>query len=338
MVSTIFNRVSAAIVTGVAAVASTAGVGLAADMNLKFCTSAGINPSIQPVLYAEKGKFFEKNGLKVELLHMNDSVTGLQAMLAGACDMVYTGAGTGMTAIAKSAPTKLVMSHTPWTEFVFIVQPEIKTMKDLEGKSVGISKVGALNYQATIFAFQQNGVDPNKVQLVSTGGNDSSRAAALVAKQIAGATVNALDGHRAIAGDPKLRMIYDVGSAFRDSFMGTAVFARSDAMAQKPEAVQAAVKALIESSRALQSDLTLTMQQAKASGLAPDAVEAVFPGLINGPAPYYGVDGGLNRKSIESTLVILKDSDAIEKIPTYEQIVEPRFVDAAVKELGAYKK
>ena len=49
-----------------------------------FCTSAGINTAIQPVLYAQSAGLFEKNGVTVERLDLQD----LMVRYAAAADAV----------------------------------------------------------------------------------------------------------------------------------------------------------------------------------------------------------------------------------------------------------
>jgi hypothetical protein len=107
-------------------------------------------------------------------------------------------------------------------------------------------------------------------------------------------------------------------------------------MKSKPQVVQAAVKALIESCRALQSSETLAAQAAEKAGLPAHSIEVANSRLFKADVPYYGVDGGINRKQIEATFQILKDNGDIDKLLTFDQVVDMHYVDQALKELGPY--
>jgi NitT/TauT family transport system substrate-binding protein len=262
----------------------------------------------------------------------------VQGLIAGAADMLYAGAGTGMVAMSRGATIRMVMSHTPWTDYVFVGLASVKSLKDLAGKPVGTSKIGALNHQAATFAFRQEGVDPNSVQWVSSAGNDAVRAQALVAKTISAAVMNGTFATQAMQADSTLHVVYDVGSVFREQFLSTAVFAQSALIKDKPEVVQAAVLALIESSRALQGDKALAIKQAVSSGLTEKVMTPVYDNIFRASQPYYGVDGGLTDAKVNSTIKILTEAGDIGKPMTAADMVDPRFMEAALKQLGPWKK
>lgn len=303
---------------------------------VKVGTSGGINTAIQPVLYAKSAGLFEKYGLAAEVINMVDDTTAVQSLIAGQFDVLYTGAGTGMTAISQGADIKLVMSFAPWVDYLFIAQKGINSVKEMEGKVMGVSKIGALSYLAPLLALQREGVDTAKVKFLAIG-NDAARGQALAAGTISGAVLNGVNAAQTLAAKPDLHVIYNVGAVFRDDFMSTAVFARGAAIKDNPKAVAAVVKALIHASRDLQSNKGLAVEQGKKSGLPESVVQATYDLLLTADVPYYGVDGGVSRKAIESTVKLLKDGRTIEKAPSFAEIVDPQFINQALKDLGPYK-
>jgi NitT/TauT family transport system substrate-binding protein len=303
---------------------------------MKIGTSGGLNTAIQPVLYAKSAGLFEKAGLAVETTDMVDDTTAVQALIGGQFDMLYTGAGTGMTAISRGADIKLVMSFAPWVDYLFLAPKGLNSLKEMEGKVLGVSKVGSLSHLAPVLALQREGVDVSKIRIVAIG-NDAVRGQALAAGTINGAVLNGINAAQTLAAKPELHVIYNVGAVFRDSFMSTAVFARGAAIRDNPKAVGAAVKALIQASRDLQSNKRVAVEQAKRSGLPEPVSQATYDLLLGADVPYYGVDGGVNRKAVESTVQLLKEGNSLEKTPSFEEIVDPQFVNQALKDLGPYK-
>ena len=149
--------------------------------------------------------------------------------------------------------------------------------------------------------------------------------------------MNGVAAVAALDAKPDLHMLYDVGAAFRASFMSTAVFATDKLINSHPEIVQGAVTAMVQACRDLQASQAAAVKQAVASGLNQHAVEIVYKNLFAASVPYYGVDGGLNQGQVESTMGILKNNGDIDSIPKYTDVVDSRFVTQALKDLGPYK-
>ena len=317
-------------------VAASPAAGQGSLGRIKVGTSGGINTAIQPVLYAKSAGLFEKVGVAVETTDMVDDTTAVQSLIGGQFDVLYTGAGTGMTAISRGADIKLIMSFAPWVDYLFITPKSITSLKEMEGKVLGVSKIGALSHLAPVLALQREGVDTNKVTFMAIG-NDAARGQALAAGTISGAVLNGVNAAQTLAAKRDLHVIYNVGAVFRDNFMSTAVFARGPAIRDNPKAVTAVVRALIQASRDLQSNKRLAVEQAKKSGLPEAVSQATYDLLLAADVPYYGVDGGISRKAVDSTVQLLKEGGTLEKAPSFEEIVDLQFVNQVLKDLGAYK-
>jgi hypothetical protein len=116
------------------------------------------------------------------------------------------------------------------------------------------------------------------------------------------------------------------------------VFARDAAIKEKRASVAAAVEAMIEASRALQSDKTVAVKQGIDSGLPAEAIQVDYDALLASDVPYFGVNGGLSQKAIEEVWKTLKDDGSITTDLKYSAIVDQSFVDEAIAKLGPYKK
>jgi ABC-type nitrate/sulfonate/bicarbonate transport system substrate-binding protein len=311
---------------------------VAAQTTVKIGGSGGLNTGIQPLLYAQSAELFKKHGLEADITQMTDDTTAIQGLISGAFDLLYTGAGTGMIAIAKGADIKIVDSFSPWTDYQFVARPDVRSLKDMEGKVLGVSKLGSLSHLAPMFAFRKEGVDASKIQIVAVG-NDATRGQALSAKTIDGAVINGIIALTALKLDKSLHVVYDVGSTFREQSVSTALFARGEMIRNNPKVVQATVDALIESSRALMSDEKVAIAQAIKSGLPADAAEGAYGLLFKAPAPFYGVDGGIDPAAIAATVALLKETGDIEpgKAIGFPDTVEKRFVDDAMRRMGPFR-
>ena len=119
-------------------------------------------------LAAEKG-FFREQGLEVEQINMRGSL-GVKALISG--DVGYSAAsGSTITAALRGLKVKLVTLLAPSPIFRMIAQKDIKSIKDLKGKVVGLSSRGGTLDHLTRIMLEKNGLVPDKdVTLVVVGG------------------------------------------------------------------------------------------------------------------------------------------------------------------------
>ncbi|HVB90391.1 MAG TPA: ABC transporter substrate-binding protein, partial [Beijerinckiaceae bacterium] len=121
-------------------------------------------------LIKQKG-WFEHYGLEATTQNVADGSKLMGALLSGESDIcLLSGFGQVPSAIEKGAALKVVGGACLLTDMaVFAKKPEIKTVKDLEGKTVGTGSIGALLYQLMAALLQKKGVDIKKVTFVNVG-------------------------------------------------------------------------------------------------------------------------------------------------------------------------
>lgn len=132
----------------------------------------------------EKG-YFAKRGLEVAISDGKGSRITATAVGEGKEDFGFADSATVATVISKGVAAKVVaviMAKNP-NGVVFLEGTEIKTPKDLEGKTIGTSPGGS---DATLLPafFAKNNVDVSKVRLETMPGD--AKPAALLAKKVDG--------------------------------------------------------------------------------------------------------------------------------------------------------
>jgi ABC-type nitrate/sulfonate/bicarbonate transport system substrate-binding protein len=125
-----------------------------------------------PLAIADKRGFFFEEGIQAESIRMNPAVA-LQALVSGEIDY-YTVLGPGVAAAIRGVPVKAVAAYVPNSPTALIVRPEIKTVSELRGRTIGINAYGgALEAMARLIV-KQFGIDPDKeVKFLATGPLDS---------------------------------------------------------------------------------------------------------------------------------------------------------------------
>jgi ABC-type nitrate/sulfonate/bicarbonate transport system substrate-binding protein len=133
--------------------------------------NTGANDSLALQMLVKDQKYLEEFGLNATTLNVSDGIKLTAAVVTGASDIgILTGFGQVFPAIENGAPLKLIGAAMLPPDFaVYTGNPQVRTLKDLEGKSVGTGAIGALVYASMAAMLQKEGVDLKKITFVNIG-------------------------------------------------------------------------------------------------------------------------------------------------------------------------
>jgi ABC-type nitrate/sulfonate/bicarbonate transport system substrate-binding protein len=148
-----------------------------------------MNTSVFCLTIAQKEGYLKEEGLEAQLLSIRGEIA-IRTALAGEVDF-FTNAGSALAAAVRGVPVKIATVFQDKPGWDLIAQPEIKSIEDLRGKTIGImSPEGSLAIVAREM-LRRNGIDPAKdVNLVVMGG-DAVRFPALQTRSIQATLFNA---------------------------------------------------------------------------------------------------------------------------------------------------
>jgi len=129
------------------------------------------------IVAAEKG-FFRAENLNVEFVPFRGGPNLVKAVIAG--EILLGAAGSTDILVFREAgmPLKMVATHTEGNHFTFNVAPDVASINDLKGKSIGVTSVGATTWVFARMVAKAQGWDPDKdVKIVGLGGLDAQLAA-----------------------------------------------------------------------------------------------------------------------------------------------------------------
>lgn len=117
----------------------------------------------------DEGKLFQKNGIDPQILYLQTTL-GQTAMIAGEIDMcVYSGSLLS-SARLQGVDVVMVASFLNKPLYRLVVRPEIKTVADLKGKRLGITRFGTVTDSMSRLLVGKLGLDPDKdVSYVQVG-------------------------------------------------------------------------------------------------------------------------------------------------------------------------
>jgi len=118
-------------------------------------------------------RFLEAFGLAPELLAVADGTRILGGIVSGSVDASFmSGFGQAFPAIEHGAPIRIIGGGALLPVLaLFSAKPGIKTLKDLEGHTIGTGSVGALVYQLTVTLLLKYRVDVSGIRFVNIGSN-----------------------------------------------------------------------------------------------------------------------------------------------------------------------
>jgi len=131
---------------------------------------------------SDKG-IWKKHGLDVELVFLRGGSRTVSALIGGSVDFIF-GSDLGVTtAILQGASLTRVGVTTNTLGYSLVTQPNVKTMRDLKGKIIGITPGRDAAYARVVKLLRDNGMDASKdVTFLSVGdGGPAARVAALSA-------------------------------------------------------------------------------------------------------------------------------------------------------------
>ena len=130
-----------------------------------------------PYLVAIDKKFFEKEGLAVQYVVMRSDIA-VKGLLTEDVDYNQSVSSVLRAGVA-GAPMVTVAGIYNRTFFELIARRDIKSLAELKGKTVGISRYGASTEYALRFGLKANGIDPDKQIKMLAVGEDAARIAGL---------------------------------------------------------------------------------------------------------------------------------------------------------------
>lgn len=160
-------------------------------------TTGNLNVVMRELMRQQK--FLESFDLAPKVMDVADGTKIVAGIVSGDVDCsTMSGFGQTFPAIEKGAPLKVLAGGAlPPTLAVYSAKPEVKTVADLAGKTVGTGSIGALLYQLMVALLTKKGISVSSVRFVNIGSS------ADVFRATAAGVVDAGLGDIAILDDPE---------------------------------------------------------------------------------------------------------------------------------------
>jgi ABC-type nitrate/sulfonate/bicarbonate transport system substrate-binding protein len=136
-----------------------------------------------PLYIAKEAGYYEKQGLDVKLVFAAHPA-GIAMVTGGEAVMTNYTLEQAMQASSRAGTFTAVASSFKKSLFELMAAKNISSVRELRGKTIGVTQLGDAPYNYTIGLLQKSGMTSRDVQWVALGGDVNARAAALLAGRV----------------------------------------------------------------------------------------------------------------------------------------------------------
>jgi ABC-type nitrate/sulfonate/bicarbonate transport system substrate-binding protein len=144
------------------------------------------SPTASKVLQSHAIQILKNQGVDAQIKwNATSSNVAIAQLQAGDVDGFSNAVAGGLSAALAGIPLVDFALVNPREDYVFITRPDISSLSQLKGKSIGVLDTTSINYPQELIVLKKAGYDAGDVKTVIAGGQ-SSRLAALVAGRLDG--------------------------------------------------------------------------------------------------------------------------------------------------------
>jgi NitT/TauT family transport system substrate-binding protein len=311
----------------------------------------GVSGASSDVVFfiAAKKNYFKDEGLNVTFTPFDSAAKMVAPLGAGQLDIGGGSASAGLyNAVARGIDIKIVAdkgSTPPGYGFQpLLVRKDLvesgryKSIKDLKGMKIAGSAPGSASTSTLNQALKTAGLKTEDVERVYMG--FPQHVPALQNKAVDAALTTEPSATRAVQSGAAVRVLGD-DEIYPYHQLAVVLYAGHFIKAD-PDAARRFMRAWLRAAR----DYNDALKDGKIAGPTAEDIIAILTEYTNikDPKVYRTItpqgtnpDGHLNVESLKADLAFFKAEGQVKSAVTVDQVVDTRFVEAALKELGPYK-
>ena len=223
-----------------------------AETKITFAYSS-IGSMATGVWMAKEIRAFEKHGIQADIIFISSGPVVVQSLIGGDLQGGSGASNAVINAVLNGAPIVAVAATANRPYHRLWVQPEIKRVEDLRGKTLGVTRFGSITDNLTRILLRRNGLE-GSVNVRQMGGT-LEVAAAFQNRAIAGAVTSDLRVDPSV--HPKLLVkLVDMGIPYSMNMIAVS----RDYYRRNPETVEGMVKAYAEGVAAMNQQKELALK------------------------------------------------------------------------------
>ncbi|HWI65043.1 MAG TPA: ABC transporter substrate-binding protein [Symbiobacteriaceae bacterium] len=268
-------------------------------------------------VFAQANKFFEEEGLDVEIIEFQGGAQAAQALVSGDVDVASMATDHAVKSKVQGVDVSMVALHTRYPTVTLIVdsklKDKVKTVKDLKGMKVGITSPGSGSHKALLSLLDKFGLKPTDVEIVGVG--TSGMPAALESGKIQAAanydpfvTQVVSSGKAFVLWD--LRTKKDTFELYGGEYPFVSLVTRTESVDKKADTIQKVVRAIVKAQKFLTSNPAETIT-AKLPTEIKGSDEALYLAALRANLEAITPDGQASDQGLQLVINSLKADGVI---------------------------
>ncbi|MGU3576073.1 ABC transporter substrate-binding protein [Brucellaceae bacterium C25G] len=285
---------------------------------------------------ALKGGYFERAGVDVELIRVQQTPMALAALQSNEGDMANIATEALVQLVARGTTNlRAVTSPNKALPYLIAAKEGVTSIDDINGKSFGIGRIGSLDHSLSSKVLASKGIDTEKLSWVALG-QPNIRAQALKAGQI-DATTMSIGALLALPGHETLPVLVNVDDYFAAAPVTSKVNAVTvDTLEKRGDDIEKVIEALTLAARDFAEkpeNWASAMKEAR-SDVKPESLDELAKAFANS----WSVNGGIQKSELAFTQDWLYQTEEFEGLRpvALEEWVDFGPADAVLKKIGVY--
>jgi NitT/TauT family transport system substrate-binding protein len=315
-----------------------------ADSKITIAVGGGACLCYLPTVLAKQLGEFDKAGLNVDLVDLKGGSDALKAVLGGSADVVSGYFDHCVNLAAKKQELVSFVVYDRYPGLVLVVSPshtaEIKSVKDLAGKKVGVSAPGSSTDFFLKYLLKKNGLDPTSAAVIGVG-LGATAVAAMEQGQIDAAvmldpSVTVLQGKF-----PDLRILADTRTqkdtlaTFGGEYPGGALYSTAAWVAGHEKETQALTNAIVATLAWIHSHTPEDIMNKMPEEMVGKDKKLYLDALKN-TIPMFSETGKMDPKGADAVLAVFSEGspDVAKANIDVSKTFTNKFVDQVKKTTG----
>ena len=189
-------------------IASSNGASARDNLPIGYTAITGIKAGLW---VAEEAGFFEKYNIQPHLILITSGSKMVQAMLGGDLPLAGAAGNAAVDAALAGADIVMIGALAKVPAFYIMALPEIKSIEDLRGKAVGVTRFGSSTDFTIRYLLRKHGLNPDRDVTMIQAGDLFAAAAMLKTKAIVAAPFSSPTNLR--AQEAGARVLMNMGEA-----------------------------------------------------------------------------------------------------------------------------
>jgi NitT/TauT family transport system substrate-binding protein len=279
-----------------------------------------ISAAVASFWAALEGGYFAEQGLDVDMIHVDAGAPLLAALSNNELDIASAGGTSLVLGNLQGLDAVIIGATSSTLDGSVFVRPEIQTIEDMRGKSVGVTNLKAITDTAARLAFKRLGLEPDVDVFTRRTGGLAESMASMETGALEGASLAVpvvfearKRGYRELLNITELKI----------PFINSAVGSTRKTLAEKPDIAEPYLRGLAQGTSRLKTDREFAIQVLGKYSRLED--RDLLAATVDYYQPIYQLDPYPEPAAVQT--ILDEEENPAARTATPQDVVDYRFAE-----------